>query len=500
MYAPTHAFVIMRVFNKRFRFSDLIAIPLHNMGTVQSRKRASPDKSRSAIELLEDYIIVGAVKDSTEKQSAVLEFDPGKSSAICVGIDKQQHHKFLGNNLGNVAAKNATLLGESFVANMGMQKERVHVYTSDGVPELCKKEAIKALVLNYAHEVEEDGVFVFYFSGHVVVDKGSEDNWVHVLVPADFAGDIATGITADDFVNWMQQAKCKARHVLIILDCCYAGGIGEKITSAALDIRPQIHVMCACAAKEVTLPMNVLGNSIFCYFLLYVLKKHQPKGKFALGEDMDEIAELCQSFSSLLMCYSSERGGLLKPALIQPEVHTSGGDETDNDECDGSNNSHKLNKLFALYDKQTHKPSIHLVARQWLRSSVVQDSLKALLEINPLPESLYNGILCALFYSVSCIHLAYDQTHITERNLFITVAISIMSAIGYGYSDVSITEEQLMLGLKFYYLPINSVGIPTNSIERLFMELHVQSSDSGTIDGNNVGQNTVSSYIAMSAV
>ena len=454
------------------------------MGTVQSRRKhnllshesaiCAASEHPTAIEL-EEYIFVSRPGEtSVNNKRSVLEFDPGKSRAICVGIDKQQHHKFLGNNLGNIAAENAKLLGEAFATDMGMQKERVHVYTSDGVPELCKKEAIKTLVLNYAHEVEEDGIFVFYFSGHVVVYKGFDDknDWTHALVPADFAGDIATGITTDDFVNWIQQSKCKASHVLIILDCCHAGGIGKKIT-ATVDIRPQVHVMCACAAREVTLPTNVLGNSIFCYFLLYILKKYQPKGKFAVDENMDEIAELCQSFSSLLMCYSSERGGLLKPALIQPEMHTSGIDETDS----GGN---KLSRLFALYDLQAHKPSIHLAARQWLLSKVVQDSLKMLLVIDPLPKSLYNGILCAMFYSMSCIHLAYDQTHIKERNLFITVAISIISAIGYSYSDVMITDEQLMLGLKFYYLPINSLSIQTNSIEKLFMELHVQSSKNTT--------------------
>ena len=471
------------------------------MGTVQSRRKhnsishenAVYDASEcpTAIELEEYIFFTSDTSVNNNKRSAILEFDPEKSRAICIGIDKQQHHKFLGNNLGNAAAKNAKLLGEAFETNMGMQKERVHVYTSDGVPELCKKEAIKALVLNYAHEVEEDGLFVFYFSGHVVVYKGfdDKDDCIHVLVPADFTGDIVTGITTDDFVNWIRQSKCKARHVLIILDCCHAGGIGKKITATA-DIRPHVHVMCACAAREVTLSMNVLGNSIFCYFLLYVLKKYQPKGKFALDENMDEIAELCQSFSSLLMCYSSERGGLLKPALIQPEMHvTSGIDETD------SGDSHKLSKLFALYDRQAHKPSIHLAAGQWLRSRLVQDSLKVLLAIDPLPSSLYNGILSALFYSMSCMHLAYDQTHITERNLFVTVAISIISAIGFSYSDVTITDEQLKLGLKFYYLPINSLNISTHSIEKLFMELHVQSSTSTT--GSTTDQSTVSNYYNM---
>jgi len=465
------------------------------MGNVQSRKKDKGVKNTSqdqcAIEL-DDYVIVNSSESENVTQQSVIEFDPAKSCAICVGIDKQQHHKFLGNSLGDVAANGATLIGESFVKNMGMQKDRVQVYTSANMPQLCTKEAIKILIINYARNVEEEGMFTFYFSGHVVVYKSLNDKneWVHALVSADFSGDVTTGITADDFVDWIQQANCKARHILIILDCCYAGGIGKKITTT-VHTRAQVHVMCACAAKEITLPMNILSNSIFCYFLLYVLEKNQPKGRFALDKDMDEIVELCQLFSSLLMYYSSERGGLLKPGLIQPVMYSNGSDKTDN--CDNEiDGSHKLNMLFGLYDKEARKPSMHEFAEQWLRSRVVQESLRTLLSIEPVPKLLLNGIMCALFYSISCIHLVYDRTHIAERNFFITVAISIMSAIGYSYPDVSISEEQLKLGLMYHYLPINSVGIPTNSIEKLFIELHVQNSGAGasTVDQNTVSYNS----------
>ena len=100
-----------------------------------------------------------------------------------------------------------------------------------------------------------------------------------------------------------------------------------------------------------------------------------------------------------------------------------------------------------------------------------QESLKTLLAINPFPSSLYNGILSALFDFLFCIHLAHDCTYIAERNLFIIVAISIVSAIGYVYDDVSTSKEQLMMGFKYYYLPIKSVGFPASSIEKLFAEL-----------------------------
>ena len=455
------------------------------MGNVLSFKKdtAGSNGSQDQSQLIEDYVTI--TNDTSHNKQSPIEFDPAKSFAICVGIDQLQNYNSLGNSLG-IAAKNATLLGKALEADMGLQKEHVLVYTTAKEPELCKKEAIKALILNYAYKVEENGLLVFHFSGNVAVYKSLDerDEWVHVLSPGDFTGDVISGITADDFVDWIQEANCKARHILIILDCCCAGGIGKKITSKG-DVKPQIHVMCACAAEEVTLPLNILGSSIFCYFLLHILKKNQPKGKFALNEDMHEIAELCQSFSSLLMCYSSERGGILKSALIQPELHSSGSDEIIScDETDDGNNSRRLNMLFGLYDKQAQKPSLHPTAYRWLRSNPVQESLRLLFSVDPLPESLYNGIWCAFFYSVACIHLAYDRTHVAERNLLITVAISIMSAIGYSYPDVSITVEQLTLGLKYYYMPVNSEKITTTSIEKLFMDLHVY--------GGGDDQNTVS--------
>ena len=74
-------------------------------------------------------------------------------------------------------------------------------------------------------------------------------------------------------------AKCKAEYVLVILDCCFAGGIGEKIASSE-HIKPTVHVICACSASEASLPMTALENSFFSYFLLYATKKYQPKGQF----------------------------------------------------------------------------------------------------------------------------------------------------------------------------------------------------------------------------
>lgn len=92
---------------------------------------------------------------------------------------------------------------------------------------------------------------------------------------------------------------------------------------------------------------------------------------------------------------------------------------------------------------------------------------------------------------MSCFQLAYDRSHLAERNLFITAAISVVSAIGYSNPDVNITVDQLILGLKYYYMPICSLGIQTNPIEKLFLELHLREDGVGTLTSDTQEQTKV---------
>jgi len=450
------------------------------MGKIVSRPKC---KDKAASDAFSDWCMINIATTEINKIT-VLEFDPTKSYAMCVGIDKQLSADFTSYNLGEIAAKDAVSIAESLVDDSGLQKDRVRIYTSTSKSHLCTKDALGTLFVDYASEVEEGGIFIFHFSGHAITLKGLDGRDECVLVPADFKGDIKTSITAENIIEWLETAKCKAHHVLIILDCCYAGRIGEKIASSE-HLKPTVHVICACAAFEASLPMTALGSSVFSYFLLHVIRKHQPKGQFALETMMEEVGTLCESFSSLLMDYTQD--GVLKPKLIQPEVHSS----SSSDDVDYSDN-HNLNTLFSLYDK-SHKPSLHPMAIQWLKSEAVQESLKKLFSITPMPESLCDSIFCALLYSVSCFQLAYDRSLLAERNLFITAAISVVSAIGYSNPDVSITMDQLTLGLKYYYMPIHSLGIQANPIEKLFLELHVR--EDGTITADGQEQTEVSQII-----
>ena len=435
-----------------------------------------------------------AEQDYTEQYSviataeSVLEFDPNRSYALCVGIDKQLDEKFVGKSLGYIAAKDAISMGEAFVADMGLHRERVNVYTAQDVSFLCKKGALSTLFVNYARKVEEGGIFIFHFSGHGILIKGDSNEWV--LAPADFTGDGNTGITADDLMKLIRIADCRARHVLIILDCCYAGGIGRRVESLEniMRVKPAVYVMCACAARETSIALNALGNSIFTFFLLHYFEKYHSKGRLEVKSVMTEVTEMCRSFSSLMLRYTEENG--LKSAMMQPQFNVQAVVEKEVVSIDEPD-LNRFSFLFSLYDQTLPKPSLHKVAQQWLVSSSVQHAVEMLNSKMPLSLPLQDGSICALMYSMACIHLEYDRQHIVERNFFLTAVISVLSAIGYKIPDVSISLSQLKMALKYYYKPIHTLGIPAEPIVKLWGDMCASE------DGMEVRRDDVDASVGM---
>ena len=60
--------------------------------------------------------------------SNVLEFDPKRGVALCVGIDKQFHREYAYRSLGKTVAKDAKSMGEAFVTSLGLSVNQVKVY------------------------------------------------------------------------------------------------------------------------------------------------------------------------------------------------------------------------------------------------------------------------------------------------------------------------------------------------------------------------------------
>ena len=149
----------------------------------------------------------------------------------------------------------------------------------------------------------KNGNFIFYFAGY-----GFEWHDRCVLVPADFNKKGESGISGDELVQWLNDAKCKAKNVLFIFDCCYAGSLGETLTChKRLEFNSNLFAMCGCAAKEKLSSIGGLGHSIFTYFLLDYLNTSEYKGEIKIEQAMDVIAELCFSFSCLVMVLDSSK-------------------------------------------------------------------------------------------------------------------------------------------------------------------------------------------------
>ena len=402
----------------------------------------------------------------------VLEFDRKEATALCIGINKRFHHNYASSNnesFEKTIARDAIAIGEAFVTNLGLYRDHVKVGISSTERSDCTKKGVGALFVQSAKMAGDGGIFIFYFAGHGVLLNNK-----CILAPADFAGreDLNSGISGDDLVDWLHKAECKASHVLVILDCCFAGDLGTALTSPdkILKIKPGLFVMCGCAARERCMSVDALGHTIFTYFFLHYLEGHQSTGKFAVKQAMEKITELCFSFSSLLVSYDHEKGELqarqMNPTLGTLDYHET---EVKIDEPD----SCRFELVIKLFERGHPKPAPHAEVTKWLRSPTTQNALFTLHSNVKFSETLQKGILSAMLYSAASIHYSHDKTHLEERNLFLMTVIDVLSAIGFVCPEVKATTSHLISGLKHYIQPALVGGINIAFFYSLLSELRL---------------------------
>lgn len=435
-------------------------------------KRLSGSNKRETIhdDSTEQYALVTTSQD-------VLEFEHKKGVALCVGIDRQVHRQYAHKSLGNTVANDAREMGEAFVTKLGFDPDRVKVRVSSAQRDNCTKNGVRALFVESAKMVEENGIFIFYFAGHGIYVK-SEYVRGCVLAPADFAGkeDLNSGISGNDLVEWLGVAECKSNHVLVILDCCYAGDLGTTLTSPdlfpdnMLKIKPGLYVMCGCAAREKCTSVGILRHSIFTYFFLDYFKRHQCLGKFAVKQAMEDITASCYNFSSLLVSYNHEVGELryseMNPTLSTLDVHIEDVKiSTDTDVTD----SFKLEVVMDLFEKGRPKTAPHSEVVKWLNSKTTQTALYVLHSKVTASEALQEAILSLMLYSAASIQYAHDKTHLQERNLYLMTVINVLAAIDFSYHDFNATIFHLITGLQYYKEPAK--GINTEPLENLFSDM-----------------------------
>ncbi|MFG1966099.1 caspase domain-containing protein [Nonomuraea sp. NPDC049028] len=101
-------------------------------------------------------------------------------------------------------------------------------FPGDQVHLLLAEQATRANITgalqDLADTTRNDDSVVIYFSGHgMSVGHGSED--LHYLIPHDFSPDDPVSTSIDDEFFTALIREIPARRRIILLDCCFAGGM-----------------------------------------------------------------------------------------------------------------------------------------------------------------------------------------------------------------------------------------------------------------------------------
>lgn len=148
-----------------------------------------------------------------------LTFDNGY--ALLIGVGKYEHANSLPITVSDAKVMQQILSDPN---RAGYLQDNTHLLIPQNGQFVTKQKIIAALE-DFAKQVNEkqdkNSTVIVYYSGH-----GDIHNKVHYLCPSDFSIKnevVYNGISADEFIGYIDQIE--ADRIVVLLDCCYAGGI-----------------------------------------------------------------------------------------------------------------------------------------------------------------------------------------------------------------------------------------------------------------------------------
>lgn len=180
--------------------------------------------------------------------------------ALLIGIDKYDHVSGLSG-----CVKDATAMARVLATNEdGSPNYECHLHTSPGPDPLTRgfiREALENLFANF------DGDILFYFAGH-----GAPTSVGGFLVTQD-GQDKDIGIQMQELLDLAHNSK--AKEVLLILDCCFAGSLGNPacIQNGDLEnramLREGVTILAASRPTETSAEFN--DHGVFTSLVLNAL-------------------------------------------------------------------------------------------------------------------------------------------------------------------------------------------------------------------------------------
>ena len=393
-----------------------------------------------------------------------LHFDPLESRLLSFGIDYQTSPRFSEKTLPPTAVDSARRVMETLIELGMIPQANAQLYAASKELDQCTIAGMKTNFQGCLEKVGANGIFVFLFSGHGLKVKNSE--WG--LVPADFDYTQATFLNAEVLRQWLMEIKCKAKHILFILNCCYAGGIATQLTAFAdLPVNGSFTVLSACTADQTSLLIGPLEQSIFTFFFSHAVKTFTSResiGKVAAELPLHKVFSVCYNCSkalgSLMMLNLSldMRGMDIEPqvAVVYPKSTAAKEAEKSRIESDFLPlKSLSFQYAYDLYNSRSGLPIPQLedltlkIISRWL---LPDGPLSVLKQCGVLSDKVLAAALCSMMYSVAMIEVSCDsgQEKVNNVNLSITAFLQVATALNEMVTGVEIPENVFFMSWLFY--------------------------------------------------
>ena len=437
----------------------------------------------------EFVVVTNAPKD-------VLVYDPRGSYMISFGIDQQHADNYKHRSLGDVIKLTTYDVTLSFVMNGIIPEDNYQAFVSSEQAEECSLEGMKREIQKQASKVGNEGLLVIFLCGHGVKYGANPDRTG--FVPGDYnRNEVSSVLTGSHIIKSIQNAQCKPRYTLVVLDCCYSGTMALSLTEDCSEqcvLLPNTYVLAAGSANETSLLINSLGYTIFTYFLRFALDRVRPTpGALPLSEMFDECQVCAEALSSIVIRQdeSGLKYGKFKPSLaaFDPQTKLDDIPLEATDGAFGEDSSSfvpggKTAFVFQYYqprvDKTKPPPKLNSDTLGWLNSITTLDPSPLVLldERNLFLEDGFDtegrvllAVITLLIRSVAAIEVNHKNEQVTNPNLFLLAFVEVMAALDRVHNSIKVTPHHLSEGAVYYMDALKKSKLDCMEMAKLYIRI-----------------------------
>ena len=392
------------------------------------------------------------ISNEPEKQ---LCFNPQQSVILSFGIDKQIHPNYIDKSLGLTVKLDALEVTKALIEHLNINAFKT--FCSSDNPSSCTQAGIEGLIEQTANEVGKDGIFILFFGGHGVNDD--DKKWA--LAPADFDRSPSTYVTTETINRCIKRSNCRAKCVLVILDCCYSGVMGSDMTNNEKYLLPNLYVLAAGSAYESSFAVSSLHHSIFSYFLKVALELIPlQSGTFPLADVYDLCKDCTGALSSLILTIDncSVKAKHAVPSLSHFHAITDDTFEDVDGEALQSVKPGRLNFVFELYGSRYSKsrPRLHPETHNWLRNLICGHyqpiyliQKRQLFETDN--DNLLKTVVALIVQSIAVLELFHNSETVGEPDIFLTGFIQTVALVDFVLPNCDIGPDYLIVSFALYH-------------------------------------------------